>query len=131
MRIVSWNVNGLRACAKKGFLDVLDRSEADVVSVQEVRAFEDQLPDKVRSPEGWCTHFVPAERAGYSGVGLFSRTASLRLPYSALNTPTLAAMSHPPAGIHAASSSAPWRSADPPLTVMGLIDSRMTTCRSS
>ena len=75
MRIVSWNVNGLRACAKKGFLDVLDRSSADVVGVQEVRAFEDQLPDAVRSPEGWCTHFVPAERAGYSGVGLYSRTA--------------------------------------------------------
>ena len=74
MRIVSWNVNGLRACAKKGFLDVLERSKADVVGIQEVRAFEDQLPDAVRAPPGWHTHFVAAERAGYSGVGLFSRT---------------------------------------------------------
>ena len=49
MRIVSWNVNGLRACAKKGFLDVLERSRADVVGVQEVRAFADQLPDAVRA----------------------------------------------------------------------------------
>ncbi len=75
MRIVSWNVNGLRACTKKGFLDVLERSGADVVGVQEVRAFEKQLPDAVHSPENWHTHFVAAERAGYSGVGLFSRTA--------------------------------------------------------
>ena len=73
MRIVSWNVNGLRACAKKGFLDFIERSGADVVGVQEVRAFPEQLPEEVRAPAGWHTVFVPAERAGYSGVGFFSR----------------------------------------------------------
>ena len=82
MRIVSWNVNGLRACAKKGFLDVLERSKADVVGVQEVRAFEHQLSDEVRSPEGWSTHFVAAERAGYSGVGIYSRTPPDRVENS-------------------------------------------------
>ena len=75
MRIVSWNVNGLRACAKKGFLDAIARSEADVVGIQEMKAFESQLPDEVRSPEGWHTRFVAAERAGYSGIGLFTKTA--------------------------------------------------------
>ena len=75
MRIVSWNVNGLRACAKKGFLDALARSEADVLGIQEMRAFESQLPGEVRSPEGWHTRFVAAERAGYSGIGLFTKTA--------------------------------------------------------
>ena len=75
MRIVSWNVNGLRACAKKGFLDALARSEADVLGIQEMKAFESQLPDEVRSPEGWHTRFVAAERAGYSGIGLFTKTA--------------------------------------------------------
>ena len=79
MRIVSWNVNGLRACAGKGFLDALAQSKADVLGVQEVRAFEHQLPDAVRSPAGWHTHFVAAERAGYSGVGLYSRTAPDRV----------------------------------------------------
>jgi exodeoxyribonuclease-3 len=78
MRIVSWNVNGLRACAKKGFLEFLTRSQADVVGVQEVRAFPEQLPDAVRAPEGWHTVFVPAQRAGYSGVGFFSRHAPER-----------------------------------------------------
>lgn len=79
MRIVSWNVNGLRTCAKKGFLEVLERSKADIAGIQEVRAFEDQLPDEVRAPKGWHTHFVAGERPGYSGVGLFSRTAPDRV----------------------------------------------------
>ncbi len=73
MRIVSWNVNGLRACVKKGFLEFLEKSGADVVGVQEVRAQVADLPEAVRAPDGWHTHFVEAERRGYSGVGLFSR----------------------------------------------------------
>lgn len=73
MRIVSWNVNGLRACAKKGFLDVLESSGADLMLLQEVRAFPEQLPDSVREPEGWHARFAPAERPGYSGVAIYSR----------------------------------------------------------
>lgn len=73
MKIVSWNVNGLRAAHAKGFLPWLSASGADVVGVQEVRALPEQLPEEVRAPEGWHTHFVAAERKGYSGVGLFSR----------------------------------------------------------
>jgi exodeoxyribonuclease-3 len=72
-RIVSWNVNGLRACAKKGFGRWLARSGAEIVGIQEVRALEEQLPDAVRAPRGWHVHFCPAERPGYSGVGLYSR----------------------------------------------------------
>ncbi len=74
MRIVSWNVNGLRACAKKGFLDVLESSGADVMLLQEVRAFPEQLPEEVRSPPGWHADFSPAERPGYSGVAIYSRS---------------------------------------------------------
>ena len=72
-RIVSWNVNGLRACVKKGFLDFLASSRADVVGIQELRAFPSQLPEAVRAPAGWHAAFAPAERKGYSGVALFSR----------------------------------------------------------
>jgi len=79
MRIVSWNVNGLRACAKKGFLDFLEDSGADVLAIQEVRAFPEQLPDEVRSPEGWHAAFSPAERPGYSGVGIYSRQPPSRV----------------------------------------------------
>jgi exodeoxyribonuclease-3 len=79
MRIISWNVNGLRACAKKGFADFLASAEADIVAVQEVRAFAEQLPDGVRSPSGWHACFAPAERPGYSGVGLFTREPPKRI----------------------------------------------------
>jgi exodeoxyribonuclease-3 len=73
MRVVSWNVNGLRACTGKGFLRWLGRSGADVVGVQEVRARSEDLPRRLLAPAGWHAHFSPAERAGYSGVGLFAR----------------------------------------------------------
>ncbi|MCB1056928.1 MAG: exodeoxyribonuclease III, partial [Acidobacteria bacterium] len=73
MRIVSWNVNGIRACAKKGFADWLARDGAEVVGLQEVRAREEQLPEELCGFEGWHTHWISAEKAGYSGVGLLSR----------------------------------------------------------
>jgi len=75
VRIYAWNVNGLRACANKGFLDWLKGSKGQIVTTQEVRALPEQLPAEVRSPPRWHTHFAPAERKGYSGVGTFSRYA--------------------------------------------------------
>jgi exodeoxyribonuclease-3 len=79
MRIISWNVNGLRACAKKGFSKFLSGAGADIVAVQEVRAFPEQLPDDIRSPSGWHACFSPAERPGYSGVGIFTRAQPKRV----------------------------------------------------
>ena len=73
MRIVSWNVNGLRACTKKGFARFLSRSKMDIVCLQEVRAFPEQLDPNIRSPRGWHAAFFPAERPGYSGVAIYSR----------------------------------------------------------
>jgi exodeoxyribonuclease III len=75
VRVVSWNVNGLRSVHKKGFERWLARARTDVVAVQEVRARAEQLPEELRSPRRWHTHFVSAVRPGYSGVGLFSRHA--------------------------------------------------------
>lgn len=68
-------MNGLRACARKGFADWLEASGADVVAVQEVRARPEELPAAVAAPAGWWSAFSPAEKAGYSGVGLFARRA--------------------------------------------------------
>jgi exodeoxyribonuclease-3 len=73
MRIVSWNVNGLRACAKKGFSRWLSGSEAEVVGLQEVRARLDDVPEGLRCAPGWHVHVHAGERAGYGGVGLFAR----------------------------------------------------------
>ena len=78
-RIVSWNVNGLRACVKKGFLDCLETSGADLVGIQELRAMPDQLPPEARRPPGWHAYFSPAERKGYSGVAIYSRQAATRI----------------------------------------------------
>ena len=78
-RVVSWNVNGLRACIKKGFLDFLESSDADVVGIQELRAMPDQLPLEAREPPGWHAFFSPAVRKGYSGVALYTRQAPTRI----------------------------------------------------
>ncbi len=73
LRVVSWNVNGLRAVAKRGFLDWLEGSGAAIVGIQEVRARPEQLPPEVARPPGWHVEFAAAERPGYSGVGLLGR----------------------------------------------------------
>ena len=73
-RAISWNVNGLRAVADKGFADWLRDSRANVVGLQETRALPEQVPAALRSPPGWSTHFVAAARRGYSGVGLYAKT---------------------------------------------------------
>lgn len=74
-RIKSWNVNGIRACAKKGFFGWLEACEADLVGVQELRAQSDQL-DESFDPDGWERHLRPAQRKGYSGVALWSRRSA-------------------------------------------------------
>jgi exodeoxyribonuclease-3 len=73
LRLVSWNVNGLRACARKGFGEWLAGESAEIVAVQEIRARRSQLPSELAPPAGWHLEVHPAERPGYSGVGLFSR----------------------------------------------------------
>lgn len=72
-RILSWNVNGIRSVARKGFVDWLAASQAEIVGVQEVRATHDQLPEPIAAPPGYHVHVAAAERKGYSGVGLFSK----------------------------------------------------------
>ena len=72
MRIVSWNVNGLRACARKAFPQFLRESAADVIGVQEVRALPEQLDAETRAPPGWHACFAPGG-PGYSGVAIYSR----------------------------------------------------------
>jgi exodeoxyribonuclease-3 len=73
LRILSWNVNGLRACASKGFERVLHASRAEIVGLQEVRARPEQLAPALREPPRWHAHFHAAQRPGYSGVALFAR----------------------------------------------------------
>ena len=66
-------MNGLRACGRKGFLDWLGTSRAQIVGLQETKARAEQLTNELRRPSRWYTAFSSAERPGYSGVGLYSR----------------------------------------------------------
>ena len=53
LRVVSWNVNGLRACGRKGFESWIGATDADVVGLQEVRALPSDLPPSLLAPRGW------------------------------------------------------------------------------
>ena len=72
-RIVSWNVGGLRAAARKGFSRKMRRLDPEIVAIQEVRARPEQLGPSMRVPRGFAASYVAAQRPGYSGVGLWSR----------------------------------------------------------
>ncbi len=74
MKLVSWNVNGIRAAHRKGFLDWLHAASPDVLTVQETKAHPEQLAAKLRQPDGYHTWWASAERKGYSGVSLFSKS---------------------------------------------------------
>ncbi len=73
MRLVSWNVNGLRACIRKGGWEVISAMPWDVLGLQEVRARPEQLPAHVVNPPAGWAHIVAGERRGYSGVALYAR----------------------------------------------------------
>jgi exodeoxyribonuclease-3 len=75
VRIVSWNINGLRAVMRKGFTRWLGRTQPDIVSVQEIRAHPEQLTKEVARLRPRSVHLHSATRKGYSGLGLFSHRA--------------------------------------------------------
>lgn len=73
MRVITLNLNGIRAAANKGFFTWLARQQADVICLQEVRAQEDQLHDAIYRPAGYHCYYAHAAQKGYSGVALYSR----------------------------------------------------------
>ncbi|MGD8569841.1 MAG: exodeoxyribonuclease III [Gammaproteobacteria bacterium] len=73
MKIITVNVNGIRAANRKGFFDWLKKQKADVVCLQEIKAQEHQLDDEVYYPKGYHCYYFEAEKKGYSGVGLYCK----------------------------------------------------------
>lgn len=71
--IYSWNVNGLRAAHRKGFLHWLAEAKPEILCLQETKTSEDQLPEELKEVPGYRAYFVAADRKGYSGVGLYTR----------------------------------------------------------
>lgn len=78
--IITWNVNGLRAVAKKGQFEAILAKDPDILCIQETKSLPDQLPDEVRNPEGYHSYFhFPTVKKGYSGVGIYSKEEPLRV----------------------------------------------------
>ena len=73
MRIISYNVNGIRAAFKKGFIDWLKTDPADVICLQEVKAHKDDIDMAAIEELGYTTHWFCAQKKGYSGVGILSK----------------------------------------------------------
>lgn len=78
MKIVSWNVAGIRACIKKGLPDFFNQIQADMFCLQEVKAESHQIDFH---PEGYYEYLYPAKRKGYSGTMIFSKTEPLDIHY--------------------------------------------------
>jgi len=72
MKILSWNVNGIRAADRKGLFEWLKKEKPDILCLQEIKAMADQIPPHLKNTPGYHIFFNPAERKGYSGVATYS-----------------------------------------------------------
>jgi len=79
LKLVSWNVNGIRSVARKGFHAWLKQAKPDILSIQETRAWPEQLEEDLLTPLGYKSYFACAEKKGYSGVAIFSRSEPLEV----------------------------------------------------
>ncbi len=77
MKLISWNVNGVRAVVKKGFLDWLEQAQPDILCLQETKAHVDQLAAEILTDHGYHTYWHSGERRGYSGVATFCKEEPL------------------------------------------------------
>jgi exodeoxyribonuclease-3 len=73
MRIITYNVNGVRSALKKGFLEWLQSDPADVICLQEIKAHKDNVDFAAIEALGFDTYWFPAEKKGYSGVSIFTK----------------------------------------------------------
>ncbi len=81
MKIITWNVNGIRAALGKGLLEFWKEQQPDILCLQETKAHPDQLPESLTEPEGWKGFWSAAQRPGYSGVVTFTREAPQHVAY--------------------------------------------------
>jgi exodeoxyribonuclease-3 len=79
MKIVSWNVNGLRSVYQNGFLIWLKETNAEIVCLQEIKAQEGQLPQELLKPQGYDSYFSSARKKGYSGVTVYTKQKPFRV----------------------------------------------------
>lgn len=80
-RFVSWNVNGIRAVEKKGFVETLLEIDPDILAIQETKAKPEQLSEALKNINGYTSYWFPAEKKGYSGVGIYAKEKPLNVLY--------------------------------------------------
>ena len=78
LKLLSWNVNGVRAAQKKGILDWLYKEKPDILCIQETKAQVNQLDKELINPDGYKTFWSSAEKKGYSGVSTFTKTNPIK-----------------------------------------------------
>ena len=71
MKMISWNVNGLRAVINKGFMQILEELDPDIMCLQEIKMLPEQMPEPL--PAGYTAYWNSADRKGYSGTAIFSK----------------------------------------------------------
>ncbi len=81
LKLLSWNVNGIRAIAKKGFHNWLAKQNPDILCLQETKAWKEQLDDSLININGYSSYFSEASRKGYSGTAIYSKTTPLNVKY--------------------------------------------------
>ncbi len=81
VKLLCWNVNGIRSVKGKGFLEWLKRESPDILCLQETKAHPDQLDNDLKEPEGYHTYWSAPERKGYGGVATFSREKPVSVRY--------------------------------------------------
>ena len=79
VRILSWNVNGIRAAYKKGLLNWFSKEKPDILCVQEIKAVKEQLSDDLINVDGYASYFSSAERKGYSGTATYTKVNPVKV----------------------------------------------------
>ena len=78
MKLISWNVNGIRACINKGFKDFFNKIDADIFCIQETKCQKDQIDLEF---EGYTSYWNSAEKKGYSGTAIFTKQKPISVTY--------------------------------------------------
>ena len=81
MKIISWNLNGIRAAYKKGLMEFLERESPDIFCVQETKAHPEQVPEELLEPLSMFSYWSSAERKGYSGTATFTKVEPRSVTY--------------------------------------------------
>ena len=79
VRILSWNVNGIRAAYKKGILNWFSKEQPDILCIQETKAMKEQLPQDLLNVNGYTSYFSSAERKGYSGTATYTKVNPVKV----------------------------------------------------